>query len=161
MFFLIWKIAKKFHFSKAPPFDFSSIPGRSDSRLGRRGKKLGDCGIVGLWDCGEIAISEISGFFMFFLIWKIAKFSLFKGPPLWFCAGNPDFLISGAKPKGEPLKSWFFAFFQIRKNMKNREISEIAISPQSQSHNPRVFSPAPQPRIWAAAAWSEMIDRHE
>ena len=26
------------------------------------GKKLGDCGIVGLWDCGEIAISEISGF---------------------------------------------------------------------------------------------------
>ena len=25
-------------------------------------------GIVGLWDCGEIAISEISGFFMFFLI---------------------------------------------------------------------------------------------
>ena len=39
-----------------------------DSRLGRRGKKPGDCGIVGLWDCGEIAISEISGFFMFFLI---------------------------------------------------------------------------------------------
>ena len=25
-------------------------------------------GIVGLWDCGEIAISEISGFFVFFLI---------------------------------------------------------------------------------------------
>ena len=41
---------------------------RPDSRLGRRGEKLGDCGIVGLWDCGEIAISEVSGFFMFFLI---------------------------------------------------------------------------------------------
>ena len=47
---------------------FGSGGRRSDSRLGRRGKKLGDCGIVGLWDCGEIAISEISGFFMFFLI---------------------------------------------------------------------------------------------
>ena len=47
---------------------FGSGGRRSDPRLGRRGEKLGDCGIVGLWDCGEIAISEISGFFMFFLI---------------------------------------------------------------------------------------------
>ena len=47
---------------------FGSGGRRSDSRLGRRGEKFGDCGIVGLWDCGEIAISEISGFFMFFLI---------------------------------------------------------------------------------------------
>ena len=65
----------KIHFSKVPPLwfcagnpDFGSGGRRSDSRLGRRGEKLGDCGIVGLWDCGEIAISEISGFFMFFLI---------------------------------------------------------------------------------------------
>ena len=66
--FSLFEKMRKIRISKAPPFDFSSIPGRSDSRLGRRGKKLGDCGIVGLWDCGEIAISEISGFFMFFLI---------------------------------------------------------------------------------------------
>ena len=37
----------KFHFSKAPPFDFSSIPGRSDSRLGRRGEKLAESRKVG------------------------------------------------------------------------------------------------------------------
>ena len=47
---------------------FGSGGRRSDSRLGRRGEKLGDCGIVGLWDCGEIAISEISRFFMDFLV---------------------------------------------------------------------------------------------
>ena len=79
---------------------FGSGGRRPDSRLGRRGKKLGDCGIVGLWDCGEIAISEISGFFMFFLISKMAKISLFKGPSLWFGAGNQKIRISGAKPKG-------------------------------------------------------------
>ena len=47
---------------------FGSGGRRSDSRLGLWGEKLGDCGIVGLWDCGEIAISEISGFFMVLLM---------------------------------------------------------------------------------------------
>ena len=70
---------------------------------------------------------------MFFLIWKMTNISLFKGPPLWFCAGNQKIRISGAKPKGG---SEILAIFQIRKNMKNPEISEIAISPQS--HNPTI-----------------------
>ena len=38
-----------------------------DSRLGRRGKKLGKSGKVGKWESREIAISEISRFFMDFL----------------------------------------------------------------------------------------------
>ena len=52
------------------------------------------------------------------------------------------------------MKSEFLAIFEIRKNMKNPEISEIAISPQS--HNPTIpqspsfFPSAPQPRISAA-----------
>ena len=54
-------------------------------------------------------------------------------------------------------KREILAIFQIRKNMKTQEISEISISPQS--HNPTIpqspsfFPPALQPRIWAAAAW--------
>ena len=52
---------------KRPPLRFSA---------GAPGEKT-----RGLWDCGEIAISEISGFFMFFLIWKIAKIRGFKAPP--------------------------------------------------------------------------------
>ena len=60
---------------RRPPLRFSA------GAPGEKTRGLWDCGIVGLWDCGEIAISEISGFFMFFLIWKMAKISLFKGSP--------------------------------------------------------------------------------
>ena len=44
---------------------FGSGGRRSDSRLGRRGKKLGDCGIVGLWDCGIVAKSRFLKFLDF------------------------------------------------------------------------------------------------
>ena len=70
---------------------------------------------------------EISGFFVFFLIWKMAKISLFKGPPLWFCARNPDFMISGAKPKGGPFEKWNFGHFSNKEkheksgNFRNRD----------------------------------------
>ena len=41
---------------------------RPDSRLGRRGKKLAESRKVGKWESREIVISEISRFFMDFLI---------------------------------------------------------------------------------------------
>ena len=137
--------------------EFSESSGRRpDSRLGRRGEKLAESRKVGKWESREIAISEISWFFMDFLIGKNAK--------IWDFWRILEFSEKIEKSKGGPLKSWIFAFFQIRKSMKNREISEITIS--RLSHFPTFllsasfFPPAPQPRIWAAAAWSEMIDRH-
>ena len=111
--------------------EFSESSGRRpDSRLGRRGKKLGDCGIVGLWDCGEIAISEISGFFHVFPYLKNCQNFTFQrsfglAPEIrifWFPAPNQ---------RGGPLKSEILAIFQKRKNMKNPEISEIAIFAKS------------------------------
>ena len=97
---------------------------------------------------------------MFFLIWKMAKISLFKGPPLWFGARNPDFLISGAKPKrrdpdflisgAKPkvgtFEKWNFGNFSKKEkheksgNFRNRDFATIP-----QSHNPTIpefFSPA-------------------
>ena len=47
---------------------FGSGGRRSDSRLGRRGKKLAESRKVGKWESREIVISEISRFFMDFLI---------------------------------------------------------------------------------------------
>ena len=82
---------------------------------------------------------------MFFLIWKMAKISLFKGPPLWFGARNPDFLISGAKPKGGAFEKWNFSNFWNKEkheksgNFRNRDFATIP-----QSHNPTIpefFSP--------------------
>ena len=90
---------------------------------------------------------------------KMRKSRISKAPPLIF----PQILEFSEnveksmctlpeKSKGCSLKSQIFAFFQIRKSMKNREISEIKIS--RLSHFPTFllsasFSPpAPQPRIW-------------
>ena len=64
------------------PGDSRSGGRRRDSRLWRRGKKLGESGKVGKWESREIAISEISRFFMDFLIWKMTENRDFKGPPL-------------------------------------------------------------------------------
>ena len=47
---------------------FGSGGRRSDSRLGRRGKKLAESRKVGKWESRETVISEISRFFMDFLI---------------------------------------------------------------------------------------------
>ena len=84
------------------------------------GEKLAESRKVGKWESREIAISEISWFFMDFLIGKNAK--------IWDFWRILEFSEKMEKSKGGPLKSWFFAFFQIRKSMKNREISKIAIS---------------------------------
>ena len=81
----------------------------------------------------------------------MAKISLFKGPPLWFGAENHKIRISGAKPKGG--KSEILAIFQIRKNTKNPEISEIAISPQS--HIPTI------PEFFPRRPSRESERRHE
>ena len=68
------------------PGDSRSGGRRRDSRLWRRGKKLGESGKVGKWESREIAISEISRFFMDFLIGKNAKNHDFKSPPFDFSA---------------------------------------------------------------------------
>ena len=91
---------------------------------------------------------------------KMRKSRISKAPPLIF----PQILEFSEnveksmctlpeKSKGCSLKSQIFAFSKIRKSMKNHEISEIAIS--RLSHFPtfrEFFPPAPQPRIFAAAA---------
>ena len=101
---------------------FRSGGRRSDSRLGRRGKKLGDRGIV-----AKSRFLKFLDFSWISLFEKMRKFTISKAPPLIFPFFRkiPEFV---EKSKGGPLKSQIFAFFPIRKSMKNHEISEIAIS---------------------------------
>ena len=76
------KISKNHDF-KGPPFDFSAIPGIKRPPLrfsaGAPGEK--NSGKVGKWESREIAISEISGFPLDFLIWKMAEIRDFDFPP--------------------------------------------------------------------------------
>ena len=60
--FSLFEKMRKLRISKAPPLIFPRFPAAQILGWGAGGKTRG------LWDCGEIAISEISGFFMFFLI---------------------------------------------------------------------------------------------
>ena len=77
---------------------------------GAPGEKLGDCGIVGLWRNRDFWNFRI---FHGFPYLKNDQTFTFQRCPLWFCARNPDFLISGAKPKGGDLwKVKFWSFFK-------------------------------------------------
>ena len=138
---------------------FGSGGRRSDSRLGRRGKNLGESGKVAKsWILKFLDFSWISFFE------KMRKITI---------------RVTGAEckvPNAECLEcrvqnqSWglwnrdlrIFSNKEINEKSRNFRNHDFATFPLS--HFPtfrEFFPPAPQPRIWAAAAWSEMIDRHE
>ena len=88
----------------------------------------------GLWDCGIVAKSrflKFPDFSCFSLFEKWPKFHFSKVPPFGLAPEIRIFWFPAPNQRGGPLKSEILAIFQIRKNMKNPEISEIAIFAKS------------------------------